>query len=64
MSDSVCPHCKKPIYDEEAVLCHFCGGSLGRTSSGLLGAMRGAGFKWVWITVALVLAAVTLLTLF
>lgn len=25
-----CPHCKNPIYDDEALLCLFCGESLGR----------------------------------
>ncbi|MBF0122690.1 MAG: hypothetical protein HQL21_04695 [Candidatus Omnitrophica bacterium] len=52
MSEMSCPHCKNPIYDENALLCHFCGNSLSRTSGGVLGAMRGAGMKWVLITVA------------
>ncbi|HOU37248.1 MAG TPA: hypothetical protein PLJ26_03940 [Candidatus Omnitrophota bacterium] len=30
MSEHICPHCKKPIYDDEALLCLYCGESLGR----------------------------------
>jgi predicted nucleic acid-binding Zn ribbon protein len=30
MSEYLCPHCKNPIYDDEAILCLFCGGSLNR----------------------------------
>ncbi|MFT5170048.1 MAG: hypothetical protein ACI8Q2_000666 [Candidatus Omnitrophota bacterium] len=35
-----CPGCKNPIYDEEALLCHFCGESLKRPSKGALGKVR------------------------
>ncbi len=28
MDDRICPHCKKPIYDEDALLCLYCGKSL------------------------------------
>ncbi len=55
MSEMICPHCKNPIYDEEALFCHFCGNSLGRQSGGALGAMRAAGMKWVWLTAALLI---------
>ncbi len=58
-----CPHCKNPIYDEEALLCHFCGGSLGRGSDGAIGRMRGAGNKWIWVTVAVLLVIAALITL-
>jgi len=34
-----CPHCHKPIYDDNALLCLFCGESLERTV-GFLGTMR------------------------
>lgn len=30
MSEYICPHCKKPIYDEEALLCLYCGEGLNR----------------------------------
>lgn len=55
MPDIVCPHCKQTIYDEDALLCHFCGNSLSRSSGGFLGMMRGAGMKWIWITVAVLI---------
>ncbi len=64
MADIICPHCKTPTYDEEALSCHFCGNSLGRTSGGIIGAMRGAGFKWIWITVVIVIAIVMIATAF
>jgi predicted nucleic acid-binding Zn ribbon protein len=30
MSEYICPHCKNPIHDDEAILCLFCGESLNR----------------------------------
>lgn len=30
MGEYICPHCKKPINDEDALLCLFCGKSLNR----------------------------------
>ena len=30
MPEYICPHCKKPIHDDEALLCLYCGESLGR----------------------------------
>jgi len=39
MSEYICPHCKKSIYDDEALLCLYCGGSLGR-SVGVMGKLR------------------------
>jgi hypothetical protein len=62
MSEIICPHCKNPIHDEDALLCHFCGNSLSRASGGVFGKMRGAGMKWVWITVALLVLAAIVLT--
>ncbi len=40
-----CPHCKKPIYDPDALLCHFCGESLDRPSRGVLGRMKYTPYK-------------------
>jgi predicted nucleic acid-binding Zn ribbon protein len=31
MSEYICPHCKNPIYDDEAILCLFCGEALNRS---------------------------------
>jgi len=28
MAERICPHCKRPIYDDDALLCLYCGGSL------------------------------------
>ena len=39
MSEYVCPHCKKPIYDEEALLCLYCGETLNR-SIGFMGKLK------------------------
>ncbi|MBF0593433.1 MAG: hypothetical protein HQL22_00540 [Candidatus Omnitrophica bacterium] len=64
MSDIVCPHCKGSIYDEDALMCHFCGQSLNRASGGLLGGMRGAGMKWVWITIAVIVVVATIISMF
>ncbi|MBF0569792.1 MAG: hypothetical protein HQL18_03355 [Candidatus Omnitrophica bacterium] len=64
MSEMMCPHCRNLIYDEEALLCHFCGNSLNRSSSGFLGRMRGPVGKWIWISIALVLAISFIISMF
>ena len=65
MSEIVCPHCKNMIYDEDALLCHFCGNSLRRaTHGGLLGKLRGAGMTWLWAAVGLALVVMTVVTMF
>ncbi|HOW43358.1 MAG TPA: zinc-ribbon domain-containing protein [Candidatus Omnitrophota bacterium] len=28
MAERICPHCRKPIYDDDALLCLYCGESL------------------------------------
>ncbi len=30
MAEYICPNCKKPIYDDDALLCLYCGESLRR----------------------------------
>lgn len=40
MTEYICPECRKPITDDEALLCHFCGGSLRRGGSGFLGKLK------------------------
>ena len=35
----ICPHCKQPIYDEEALRCLYCGESLKR-GFGFLGKIK------------------------
>ena len=39
MSEYICPHCKQPINDDEALLCFYCGQSLNR-EVGFLGRLK------------------------
>jgi len=39
MPEYICPHCKKLIYDDEALLCLYCGESLNR-SIGFMGKIK------------------------
>ena len=39
MTEHICPHCKRPIYDDDALLCLYCGESL-RRSVGFMGKMK------------------------
>ena len=39
MSEYICPHCQKPINDEDALLCLYCGESLKR-GVGFLGKIK------------------------
>ncbi len=48
MEEYICPNCKQPIYDEDALLCHFCGGSLGRASKGFMSRIRYSNQKVLW----------------
>ena len=43
----ICPNCKNIVYDDEALLCHFCGDSLHRASNGALGQLRYRGNQ-IW----------------
>ncbi len=52
MSEYMCPHCKKPIYDDEALSCLFCGESLER-GIGVFGKIK-YGASGVFCTVVLV----------
>lgn len=57
MAEYICPHCKKPVYDDDAILCLYCGESLNRP-----GKYRIPKFLVVLIIV-LVLLSFLLLTL-
>jgi hypothetical protein len=63
MNEVICPDCKKPIYDEDALTCHFCGNSLRRASGGVFGAMRGPGMKWVFAAVGVLMLTAFIMTM-
>ena len=50
----MCPHCKNLIYDEEALLCHFCGESLQRAGEGFLSKIRYSNNQVVWFFIIFV----------
>jgi len=62
MDPYICPNCKNPIYDPDALLCHFCGGSLSRAGKGFLGRVRYANQRvlWYFLVFAVLLALVLL----
>ncbi len=39
MGEYICPHCKKPVYDDDALLCLYCGESLQR-SCGFISSLK------------------------
>ena len=51
MAEYICPHCKNPIEDDDALLCHFCGESLNRSCGGL-GRMKTWPWKWTVVVIA------------
>jgi len=63
MSEYICPKCKKPNYDDDALLCIYCGESLHR-ESGILGSIKYAHHKIIFIiAVALIVLAFAVLML-
>ena len=48
MDEYACPNCQKPIYDEDALLCHFCGGSLKRAGKGFMSNLRYPQPRFLW----------------
>ena len=64
MEGHICPHCGNPVFDEDALLCHFCGESLQRAGQGFLGRIRYANRRVVWYFLTfLVLCALAFLFL-
>ena len=39
MSEYICPHCGKPVNDDDALLCLYCGKNLNR-SVGFMGRIK------------------------
>ncbi len=64
MAEYICPHCKRPVYDDEALLCLYCGESLKRRV-GFMGKIRYPQSKMVLIIlVGLILLSFVLLLVF
>ena len=63
MAEYICPNCGKPVYDDEALLCHFCGESLARAGQGLLGRIKYAPWQKVPVALVLVIIVVILFVL-
>ena len=64
MSEYICPHCKNPIYDDDALLCLYCGESLKR-DIGVFGKLKYSKPKVIIISlVSLVALAFILLIVF
>lgn len=53
----ICPHCKNPIDDDDALRCLFCGELLERGSGG------SRPMKWLIAVIALLVALSFLLTM-
>jgi predicted amidophosphoribosyltransferase len=54
MPKYICPHCKQPIDDDEALLCLYCGESLNR-AVGFMGKLRYPRPKTIIIIIVLLL---------
>jgi hypothetical protein len=48
MQEVKCPNCKNIIYDEDALLCHFCGESLERAGQGFISRIKYNNVKAWW----------------
>jgi zinc-ribbon domain len=51
-----CPHCRQPIYDDEALLCLYCGESLERPA-GFMGKLKYPKPKIIIIIIVILLLA-------
>jgi len=49
MEEYTCPHCQNSIYDDEALLCHFCGESLRRAGKGFLSNIKYSHKRGGWV---------------
>ena len=58
----ICPNCKNPIYDDEALLCLYCGESLRRPTKTTLGKIKSNKLKLIVVVlVALVVISFLLI---
>ena len=53
MTEYICPHCGKPIYDDEALLCLYCGENLQR-DVGVFGKIRYASHGMIFVLVIVI----------
>ena len=63
MSEYICAHCKQPIYDDEALLCLYCGQSLNR-SVGFLGNLKYTKPKLIIIIIVVLVIASFMIMIF
>ena len=62
MAEYICPHCNNPVYDDEALLCLYCGESLKR-KVGFIGRMKHINTKALAVVLLLVLLSFILLVI-
>ena len=62
MAEKICPNCRKPIYEDEALFCHFCGESLQRSGQGLFGQLKYG--RWRLVMAGFVIFIIVLFILF
>ena len=55
MEEYICPNCKNLIYDDDALLCHFCGSSLQRAGKGFMSQIRYSNQKVIWLFLVFVI---------
>ncbi|MBN1871056.1 MAG: zinc-ribbon domain-containing protein [Candidatus Omnitrophica bacterium] len=64
MAEIICPHCGNPIYDDEALLCLYCGRSL-RRKIGIMGKIKNFSPQLILtLLIAVVLLSFVLLMVF
>ena len=61
MTEYICPHCGKPIEDDDALLCLYCGENLER-GVGTLGKIK-YSTHWMIITAIVIAVAVAFIIL-
>lgn len=50
----ICPNCNKPIYDDEALLCLYCGESLKRPTKTTFGFIKSNKLKLFLLVLVIV----------
>lgn len=55
-TEYICPHCGKSVYDDDALLCLYCGENLER-GVGLLGKIKYPAHKIITVMLTVLVAA-------